>query len=88
MYGNPIPPGNRTANGSFQMKVVIPKIASASIIGKGGCVIKHMSEVSGCKYQLAEESDPYNTRERIVTITAMAVPNLISVSPRTDDTYE
>lgn len=77
MYGSPTPSVNRSLNGSFQIKVLIPKNAAASIIGKGGAVIKHMTEVSGCKFQLGDENDPYNTRERLVVLTASAVTHLV-----------
>lgn len=83
MYGNALPPtgqsANRNAQGSYQMKVLIPKIASAAIIGKGGCVVKKMSDISGCRYQLGDENDPFNTRERIVTVSATSVSNLVLV---------
>lgn len=80
MYGNPIAPANRGPQGSFLIRVLIPKIASAAIIGKGGSVIKHMAELSGCKFQLGDESDPFNTKERIVTITGPTVPSIVTVS--------
>eukprot|EP01031_Cornospumella_fuschlensis_P033418 gene33418-40426_t len=77
MYGNPIPPANRGANGTFQIKVLIPRTASAAIIGKGGAVIKQMAEHSNCKFQLGDENDPFNTKERVVIINSTAVPNLV-----------
>lgn len=67
-------------NGSYTIRVLIPKIASAAVIGKGGSVMKRMSEQSGCRYQLGEENDPYNTNERIVTITGTASPSVVNVS--------
>lgn len=67
-------------NGSYTIRVLIPKIASAAIIGKGGSVIKRMSEQSGCRYQLGEENDPFTTNERIVTITGTASPSVVNVS--------
>ncbi len=70
---------NRGPQGTYQIKVLIPKVASAAIIGKGGSVIKRMSEVSGARYQLGDEMDPYNTKERIVTITSLTVHNLVMV---------
>lgn len=42
-------------------------------------MIKRMSEVSGARYQLGDEMDPYNTKERIVTITSLTVHNLVMV---------
>jgi hypothetical protein len=40
--------------------------------------MKRMSEQSGCRYQLGEENDPYNTNERIVTITGTASPSVVN----------
>lgn len=76
---NPASQPNRGPQGTYQIKVLIPKVASAAIIGKGGSVIKRMSEVSGARYQLGDEMDPYNTKERIVTITSLTVHNLVMV---------
>lgn len=67
-------------NGTYTIRVLIPKIASAAIIGKGGSVIKRMSEQSGCRYQLGEENDPFNTNERVVTITGASSVSVVSVS--------
>lgn len=77
MYGMPIPPANRTRNGSFQIKVLIPKNASACVIGRQGSVIKQLSETSNCKFQLGDDSDPYDTRERVVAISSTTVDNLV-----------
>ncbi len=60
--------------------MLIPKVASAAVIGKSGSVIKRMSEQSSCRYQLGEENDPFNTNERIVTITGSASQNVVMVS--------
>lgn len=76
--GNPIPQPNRGPQGTYQIKVLIPKMASASIIGKGGAVIKRMTEVSGARYQLGDEADPFNTKERVVTISSLSVNNLVA----------
>lgn len=66
--------------GSFQMKVLIPKVASAAIIGKSGCVIKKMTDISGARFQLGDEYDPYNTKERIVVINSSDSSSVVSVS--------
>lgn len=78
MYGNPVA-SNRGPNGSFQIRVLIPKIASGILIGKSGSVIKQMSEISGCKMQLGDEADPYGTKERVVIINGPAVQNCVLV---------
>ena len=67
-------------SGTYTIRVLIPKIASAAVIGKGGVVIKRMSEQSGCRFQLGEENDPFNTNERIVTITGTTSPSVVTVS--------
>ena len=38
-----------------------------------------MSEQSGCRFQLGEENDPFNTNERIVTITGTTSPSVVTV---------
>lgn len=76
MYGNPIA-SNRGSNGSFQVRVLIPKVASGTLIGKGGSVIKQMSEISGSKMQLGDESDPLNTRERVVILNSPTVESAV-----------
>ena len=80
MYGNPLVAANRGPQGTYQIKILIPKTASASIIGRSGVVIRRMAEVSNCKIQLGNENDPFNTKERIVTLNSAAVPNLVLVS--------
>jgi hypothetical protein len=77
-FGNPVPP--KTPPGNYQVRVLIPKIASAAIIGRKGCVIQRMGEVSNCKLQLGEDNDPYNTRERILVINSTAIESLVVVS--------
>lgn len=78
-YGNPVPPVNRGPQGAYQVRVLIPKIASAAIIGRKGAVIQRMGEQSNCKFQLGEENDPYGTRERILSISSPVVENLVLV---------
>lgn len=80
MFGNVLPPPNRTANGMYQIKLVIPKIASGNLIGKGGIVIKHMSDISSCKMQLGDEADPFGTNERIFIVQSTTIPFLVHVS--------
>lgn len=73
-------PNAQRAQSTYQIKVLIPKNASAAIIGKGGSTIKRMSEFSGARYQLGDESDPFNTKERVVTITSLSIANLVKVT--------
>lgn len=72
--GDPNAPPEST---SFTMRVLIPRIASGLLIGKQGAVIKQMSTISGCKIQLAEEADPYDTKERIITVTSSSIPAVV-----------
>lgn len=80
MYGNPLLPPNRGPMGTFQIKVLIPRMASAAIIGRSGSVIKKMSDISGAKYQLGDDYDPYGTKERTVTINAADSSSVVSGS--------
>lgn len=73
--GDPMAPLPESTN--FTMRVLIPRIASGLLIGKQGAVIKQMSQVSSCKIQLAEEADPFDTKERIITINSAAVHSLV-----------
>lgn len=82
MYGNPIPPPNRGPLGTFQIKVLVPRIASAALIGKGGCIMRKMSDISGAKYQMGDDYDPYGTKERIVVINAADSSSVVSVSEK------
>ena len=78
MYGQPLP-SNRGPMGTIQIRVLIPKVASGVLIGRQGSVIKQMSEMSNCKIQLGEETDPFDTKERIVIINSAAVPSVVLV---------
>lgn len=80
MYGNPVPSVNRGSQGTFLIRVLIPKGAAAAIIGRKGAVIQRMGEMSSCRLQMGDESDPYNTRERILMINSTSVQNLVLVS--------
>jgi len=61
----------------FVFKLLIPWGAAGIIIGKSGSVIKEMSEISSCKMQLAEAQDPFNTKERIMSISSDTSTNII-----------
>lgn len=74
VFGNPLPsPGNQHSGGSgtnnMVVKLLIPTGASGIVIGKHGAAIKNMSDVSGCHMQLGDSKDPFNTNERVLTIT-------------------
>ena len=84
-YGNPTAPANRGGSqGLYQIRILIPRIASAAIIGRKGAVIQRMGEVSNCKFQLGDENDPYNTKERILVINSSTVANLVTVRVLSD----
>jgi len=76
-YGNPNPHPNRAANGLHQIKLIIPKNASGTLIGKGGIIIKHMSDSTSCKMQLGDESDPFGTNERLFFVQSSSVAQLV-----------
>ena len=61
----------------YVFKLLIPWGAAGIIIGKSGSVIKEMSEQSSCKMLLADAQDPYNTKERIMTISSDSAANII-----------
>ena len=62
------------------MKLLIPKASSGQMIGKGGTIVKKMSETSACKLQFASDDDPEGTNERAVIIHSMTGPALVVVS--------
>ena len=51
-------------------KILIPIAASGIMIGKQGSAVRGMSEASSCHIQLGDANDPYQTFERILTITS------------------
>lgn len=61
-------------------RALIPHSASGTIIGRGGQVIRSMSERSGAKMQLGDAADPYGTKERIVNLSGTNVEQLVAVS--------
>ena len=73
---------NRGPDGSFQVRLLIPRIASGVMIGKGGVIIKAMIERSQCKIQLGEEADPFNTNERPLVFNASSIQALIAVKKK------
>lgn len=65
---------------NLQIKVLIPKPSSSTVIGKHGAVIRRLSELSGCRFTLGDESDPYGTRERIVSVQGTSTSTLTTVN--------
>ena len=68
-----------TRYGGFKyvFKMLIPWAAAGIMIGKSGSVIKEMSESTSCKMQLAEAQDPFNTKERVMTISSDTTSNIL-----------
>lgn len=71
------PPANRGPTGQIQVKCLVPKGASGNLIGKGGSVVRQMSETSKCRINLADNADPYGTNERIVVINGPAATDVV-----------
>lgn len=61
----------------YIFKLLIPWAAAGIIIGKSGSVIKEMSERSSCKMLLSEAQDPFNTKERVMTLSSDTTTNII-----------
>ena len=81
MFGNlsvQVPP-NRTPEGSYLVRLVVPRPAAGVLIGKGGAVIKQISEATSCKLQLGDEKDPYGTNERLFNVSSSTVQHLVEV---------
>ena len=60
-----------------QLKVLIPSQAAGNIIGRGGSIIKQLSELCGCRMQLGDSADPYNTRERMLIIAGNTTAQIV-----------
>jgi hypothetical protein len=73
------PAANRGPDGSFQIRLLIPRPSAGVLIGKGGAIIKRMIEQSHCRMQMGEEADPYNTNERIFILNASSTHELANV---------
>lgn len=78
-FGNPLGM-TRASTGPLHIRILIPKAASGVLIGRQGTVIKHMSEISNCKIQLGDESDPFETKERMVLVTGPTIGNVVQVT--------
>jgi hypothetical protein len=49
------------------------------VIGRGGTIIKTLSDVSNAKISLAQKDQVVPVSERIVTVTADAEENIVAV---------
>lgn len=63
----------------LEFRCLIPAAASGALIGRGGVIIKQMGESSQCRLKVGEQrGDPYDTKERILTVTGSTIPNIVS----------
>lgn len=65
--------------GTYTVRVLIPSPAAGVMIGRQGSVIKQLSESTGCKMQLGENSDPFGTKERIMIIIGRTAATVLEV---------
>lgn len=72
----PYPP-NRTPDGQFLVRVLIPRNSEGVMIGKGGMVVRQMTNETGCNFQLGTEQDTYHTFERIFSLTSTNVLSIV-----------
>lgn len=72
----PYPP-NRSPDGQFLVRLLIPRSSEGAMIGKGGVVVKQMTAETGCNFQLGDENDQYNTHERIFILTSPTVNGVV-----------
>jgi predicted PilT family ATPase len=63
----------------YVIRVLIPSTAAGAVIGKGGSNVRQMAESSGCKMKVSDSSDPFGTKERIVTVMGPSPENVIKV---------
>jgi len=61
----------------YVIRVLIPSTAAGAVIGKGGSNVRQMAESSGCKMKVSDSSDPFGTKERIVTVMGPSPENVI-----------
>eukprot|EP01041_Mallomonas_annulata_P009184 gene9184-19046_t len=62
---------------SFTLKIVVPAAAAGCIIGKGGDRIRMIRDLHGCQLRMADAADPFNTKERVLTISAPTADPII-----------
>ena len=65
---------------SFSVRILIPHAASGVIIGRAGANIREISSTTETRLQLADAADPYQTKERLVTISGANGANVKDVS--------
>ena len=81
-HGNPttaITTSGAPPSSALMIRLLIPVAASGLMIGRGGSIVKQMTEQSGCRMQMADPPDPFNTKERIMIVTAFTLDNLLKV---------
>jgi hypothetical protein len=59
--------------------VVLISIMNMFPVGTGGCNIKKITQLSGANTRLADYSDLYNTKERLVTLASTVPAEIITV---------
>jgi hypothetical protein len=62
------------------VRLLIPHGASGVVIGRAGANIKEISTVTDTRLKLADATDPYQTKERIVNISGSQGENVKNVS--------
>lgn len=60
----------------ISIRILIPHAASGVVIGRGGSNIKEISNLTDTRLQLSDASDPFQTFERIVSITGSEASNV------------
>jgi len=61
----------------FRLRCLIPFSAAGVVIGKGGDHIRQIRQLYNCRMRVGENSDPYNTRERLITLQAEAIEPIV-----------
>jgi KH domain len=77
-YGQPVM--TPTASKEREARILIPTGASGAMIGKGGSIIKSLSEKSGCFIKLSDPIEGFDTKERVLAIRANNIASLVLVS--------
>eukprot|EP00595_Chromulina_sp_UTEXLB2642_P002514 CAMPEP_0196765644 /NCGR_PEP_ID=MMETSP1095-20130614/10256_1 /TAXON_ID=96789 ORGANISM="Chromulina nebulosa, Strain UTEXLB2642" /NCGR_SAMPLE_ID=MMETSP1095 /ASSEMBLY_ACC=CAM_ASM_000446 /LENGTH=438 /DNA_ID=CAMNT_0042124029 /DNA_START=14 /DNA_END=1330 /DNA_ORIENTATION=+ len=73
----PVTNNSNTDAQKYELRFPIPSSASGMIIGRGGTLIKELGEKSSCYLKVSENVDPYDTKERILTIKG---PNGVAIA--------
>lgn len=68
----------KSVNGDPELcvRILIPRSASGVIIGRSGSSIKDISAASNARLKLSDNHDPFQTNERIVSITSSNTENI------------